>query len=114
MGGNTGNGGLLAAHENGKMAIGVDVDQYSTYPDVATSLMTSAAKNMDVATGQAVAAYAEGTLQAGVQLATVANGGVGLAPYHDWEGKVSDTCKAAVEAAQAGLANGSIDTGYNP
>lgn len=114
VGGNTGNGGLLAAHENGKMAIGVDVDQYATYPDVASSLMTSAAKNMDVTTGQAVAAYAEGNLQAGIQLATVANGGVGLAPYHDWEGKISDACKAAVTAAQEGLASGAIDTGYNP
>lgn len=114
VGGNTGNGGLLAAHENGKMAIGVDVDQYATYPDVAASLMTSAAKNMDVTTGQAVAAYAEGNLQAGIQLATVANGGVGLAPYHDWEGKISDACKAAVTAAQEGLASGAIDTGYNP
>lgn len=114
VGGNTGNGGLLAAHENGKMAIGVDVDQYATYPDVAASLMTSAAKNMDVTTGQAVAAYAEGSLQAGIQLATVANGGVGLAPYHDWEGKISDACKAAVTAAQEGLASGAIDTGYNP
>lgn len=114
VGGNTGNGGLLAAHENGKMAIGVDVDQYATYPDVAASLMTSAAKNMDVATGQAVAAYAEGSLQAGVQLATVANGGVGLAPYHDWDGKISDACKAAVTAAQEGLASGAVDTGYNP
>ncbi|MBI3733801.1 MAG: BMP family ABC transporter substrate-binding protein [Chloroflexi bacterium] len=32
VGGNTGNGGLLAAKEKGLMAIGVDVDQYLTYP----------------------------------------------------------------------------------
>jgi len=32
VGGNTGNGGLLAAKEKGLMAIGVDVDQYNTYP----------------------------------------------------------------------------------
>ena len=34
VGGNTGNGGLLAAKEQGLMAIGVDVDQYNTYPEV--------------------------------------------------------------------------------
>ncbi len=114
VGGNTGNGGLLAAHEAGKMAIGVDVDQYNTYPEVQASLITSAAKNMDVATAEAVRAYANDSLEPGVQLATVANGGVGLAPYHDWDGKISQACKDAVSAAQAGLADGSISTGYTP
>ncbi|GAB4151943.1 MAG: hypothetical protein Fur0021_16320 [Candidatus Promineifilaceae bacterium] len=114
VGGNTGNGGLLAAHEAGKMAIGVDVDQYNTYPEVAASLITSAAKNMDVATANAVRAYAAGTLTGGIQLATVANGGVGLAPYHDWDSKIPAECKEAVEAARQGLANGTISTGYTP
>lgn len=114
VGGNTGNGGLLAAHEAGLAGIGVDVDQYNTYPEVASSLITSAAKNMDVATGDAVRAFADGTLSAGIQLATVANGGVGLADYHDQDGNIPAECKAAVEAAEAGLADGSIDTGYQP
>jgi basic membrane protein A len=112
VGGNTGNGGLLAAHENGLLAIGVDVDQYGTYPEVAASLLTSAAKNMDVAAGDSVHAFAAGDLEAGVQLATVANGGVGLASYHDQDGSIADDCKAAVTEAEAGLAAGSIDTGY--
>ena len=42
VGGNTGNGGLLAAKEKGLMAIGVDVDQYNTYPEVKDALVTSA------------------------------------------------------------------------
>lgn len=112
VGGNTGNGGLLAAHENGLMAIGVDVDQYYTYPEVASSLLTSAAKNMDVAAGEAVRSFAEGALEAGIRLATVANGGVGLAPYHDWEDKIPQECKDAVEEARQGLADGTIDTGW--
>jgi basic membrane protein A and related proteins len=112
VGGNTGNGGLLAAHEEGLMAIGVDVDQYYTYPEVASSLLTSAAKNMDVAAGDAVRAFAAGELEPGVALATVANGGVGLAPYHDWEDQISDECKAAVDEAATGLAEGTIDTGW--
>lgn len=112
VGGNTGNGGLLAAHEAGLLAIGVDVDQYETYPEVAGSLLTSAAKNMDVAAGDAVRAYAAGELEGGIQLATVENGGVGLAPYHDQDGTIPEECKAAVEEAEAGLAAGTIDTGY--
>jgi basic membrane protein A and related proteins len=114
VGGNTGNGGLLAAHEAGLLAIGVDVDQYFTYEEVRSSLITSAAKNMDVATADAVRAYKAGTLQPGVQLFDVANGGIGLAPYHDWEDNIPQECKAAVQAAEAGLTAGTVDTGYNP
>ncbi len=112
VGGNTGNGGLLAAHENGLLGIGVDVDQYGTYPEVASSLLTSAAKNMDVAAADAVHAYADGNLEPGIQLATVENGGVGLASYHDQDANIPDSCKAAVTEAEAGLAEGTIDTGY--
>jgi basic membrane protein A and related proteins len=114
VGGNTGNGGLLAAHEAGLVGIGVDVDQYNTYPEVADALITSAAKNMDVAAGDAVRDYAAGTLAAGIQLATVENGGVGLAPYHDQEANISDECKAAVAEAEEGLRAGTVDTGYQP
>jgi basic membrane protein A len=114
VGGNTGNGGLLAAKEAGLMAIGVDVDQYNTYPEVADALLTSAAKNMDVATAAAVEAFSKGELTAGIRLATVANSGVGLAPYHDWDSKIPADCKSKVDEAHDGLAAGSVKTGYTP
>ena len=114
VGGNTGNGGLLAAFEAGLLGIGVDVDQYNTYPDVASSLLTSAAKNVDVAAHDAVTAFANNELEGGVNMGTVANSGIGLAPYHDQDGNISAECKAAVDAAQAELAKGGFDTGYNP
>jgi basic membrane protein A and related proteins len=103
VGGNTGNGGLLAAHEAGLMAIGVDVDQYFTYPDVQTSLLTSAAKNMDVAVAVAVKQFAAGELEAGIQVATFANGGVSLAPHHDWAEKIPQSCQEQVDKAQAAI-----------
>lgn len=114
VGGNTGNGGLLAAHEAGLKAIGVDVDQFNTYQEISSSLITSAAKNMDIAANDAVAAFAKGELEAGIVTGTVANGGIGLAPYHDWDSQISDACKAAVEAAIEGLSDGSVSTGYTP
>ncbi|HZY44601.1 MAG TPA: BMP family ABC transporter substrate-binding protein [Anaerolineae bacterium] len=114
VGGNTGNGGLLAAKEKGLMAIGVDVDQYNTYPEVKDALITSAQKNMDVATNAAVTAFAAGTLKAGIQTGNAANGGIGLAPYHDWDSKISADCKAKVDAAVKGLKDGSVQTGYKP
>jgi basic membrane protein A len=114
VGGNTGNGGVLAAHEAGKWGIGVDVDQYFTYPDVASSLLTSAAKNMDVSVYDAVMRFANGTFIGERAQGTIANGGIGLAPYHDQEDNISDSCKAAVDEAATGLAAGTIDTGYSP
>ncbi len=111
VGGNTGNGGILAANDLGLMSIGVDVDQYDILPEIGPSLLTSAAKNVDVAAAEAVLAYAAGTLEGGPQRSDVANGGVGLAPYHAWEDKIPDECKAAVALASEGLANGAIDAG---
>jgi basic membrane lipoprotein Med (substrate-binding protein (PBP1-ABC) superfamily) len=114
VGGNTGNGGLLAAHDVGLMTIGVDVDQFDTFPEISTSLLTSAAKNMDIAAADAVRAFASGQLDRGVSLSTVTNDGVGLAPYHEWENRIPETCQQAVAAASAGLRSGEISTGYQP
>jgi basic membrane protein A len=114
VGGNTGNGGLLAAKEKGLMAIGVDVDQYNTYPEVQDALVTSAMKNVDVAVYEYLKAVKDGTSKAGVDTANINNGGVGLAPYHDWDSKVPDAVKAKVQEATDGLKNGTITTGYQP
>jgi basic membrane protein A len=100
VGGNTGNGGLLAAYEAGLMAIGVDVDQYYTYPEVSSALLSSASKNVDVAARAAVSDFVDGKLVAGIQSATLANGGVDLAPYHDWNDRVPQACKDRVDAAK--------------
>lgn len=88
FGGNTGNGGLLAAHEAGAMAIGVDVDQYDTYPEVRASLLSSTAKFIDVAVAGVVRQFAAGRLEAGIQTKTLVGGGIGLTPYHDWEEEI--------------------------
>jgi basic membrane protein A len=103
VGGNTGNGGLLAAHEAGLMAIGVDVDQYFTYPEVAPTLLTSASKNVDVASASAVESFARGTLEPGLRIADLENGGIGLAPYHDWEDRIPQECKDLVASAEEAI-----------
>jgi basic membrane protein A len=112
VGGNTGNGGLQAAKENGLMAIGVDVDQYNTYAEVKDALLSSAAKNVDVAVYEFLKTIKEGKFKAGAVTANLKNGGVGLAPYHDWDSKVTAEVKAKIEEATKGLKDGSIQTGY--
>lgn len=114
VGGNTGNGGLLAAKEKNLMAIGVDVDQYLTYPEVASALISSAQKNVDVAVYNYLKAVAAGTSKAGALTANLQNGGVGLAPFHDWDSKIPQSVKDAIKKASDGLANGTLPTGYKP
>ena len=114
VGGNTGNGGLLAAKEKGLMAIGVDVDQYLTYPEVKDALVSSAAKNVDAAVFTYLKAFTGGTAKAGMFTANLTNGGVGLAPYHDWESKIPQPVKDSVTKAIADLKSGALKTGYQP
>ncbi len=114
VGGNTGNGGLLAAKEKGLMAIGVDVDQYETYPEVKEALLTSAAKNVDVAVYEFLKALNAGSTKPGMFTANIQNAGIGLAPYHDWDSKIPAEVKAKVDEAAKGLKDGSIKTGYQP
>jgi basic membrane protein A len=114
VGGNTGNGGLLAAKEANLMAIGVDVDQYLTYTDVDSALVSSAMKNVDAAVYNYLQSVSKKTEVAGVLTANITNGGVGLAPFHDWDSKVPADVKAKITDATAGLKDGSISTGYKP
>jgi basic membrane protein A and related proteins len=92
----------------------VDVDQYHSFPEVRDVLLTSAMKNVNVAAAAAVRDFAAGTLTGGIRTLTVANGGLSLAPYHDWEGKISAECKAAVEEAEARIKDDPTVTGAKP
>lgn len=111
-GGNTGNGGLAAAKEKGLMGIGVDIDQYNTYPEVKDILISSAAKNVDVATYEYLKLVKAGTSKGGAVTANLKNGGVGLSPFHDWDSKIPANVKAKIKEASDGLIAGTIKTGY--
>jgi basic membrane protein A len=47
-----------------------------------------------------------------VYVGTLENGGVGLAPYHDFEEEVPAELKAEVEAIQEAIAAGELSTGW--
>ncbi|MEJ2639823.1 MAG: BMP family ABC transporter substrate-binding protein [Desulfosarcinaceae bacterium] len=99
-GGTTGLGALMAAKEAGLKAVGVDVDQYLTFPEAGSALLTSAMKNVDVAAKLTVTAFAQGLLNAGIQKFSLTNGAVGLAPFHDWQDKIAPACKEQVRLAR--------------
>jgi basic membrane protein A len=101
----SGVGALEAAAASNVMAIGVDVDQYLSVPTAQSALISSAVKNVDVAASDAVNAFAEGEPAAGVRRSSLANEGVGLAPYHDWDDRVPEDCRTAVLDASARLSD---------
>jgi basic membrane protein A len=111
VGGNTGNGGLVAAKEKGKMCIGVDVDQFVSYPDVASCLLTSAQKHLRQAVKAAIVNMVKNTWQAGLVTFDITNDGIGLAPYHDWDSKIPADVKAKITEIEGKLKDGSLKTG---
>ena len=111
VGGNTGNGGLVAAKERGKMCIGVDVDQFVSYPDVASCLITSAQKHLRQAVKSAITNMVQNSWKSGLLTFDITNDGIGLAPYHDWDSKISADIKAKIADIEAKLKDGSLKTG---
>ena len=101
-------GALLATKESNLMAIGFDVDQYNTYPEVKDALISSAQKNVDAAVYNYLKTVADGSVKAGISTATLQNGGVGLAPFHDWDNRIPADLKAQIQKASDGIKNGSI------
>lgn len=98
--GSTGLGGLRAAKEANIMAVGVDVDQYITFPEASEALITSAMKNVDVAAFHAVREFSSGTLQSGIQFFDLSNEAVGLAPFHDWAERIPSHCRHLISEAK--------------
>ncbi|WP_343078830.1 BMP family ABC transporter substrate-binding protein [Ostreiculturibacter nitratireducens] len=88
--------------------IGVDADLYLTDPEKKHVYLTSIMKRMDTTVRDVIKAAQEGTFEGGVIVGTLESGGVGIAPFHDFEDAVPAEMKAELEAIQAGIIDGSI------
>ncbi|MDO8732859.1 MAG: BMP family ABC transporter substrate-binding protein [Actinomycetota bacterium] len=93
------------------MIIGVDADQFLSDSANSGVYLTSVLKNMDVTTFDAIKQVVDGTFKGGVVVGTLANGGVGLAPYHDMESMVPAALQDQITALQTGIIDGSIKVG---
>ena len=115
VGGQTGVGALMAAKEQGKCGIGVDLDQYFTLPEIRDCLLTSCLKKMD----NAVFAVVQNTLagrfqESGNMVGTLANGQVGLAPFHAFEKQIPENIRKDLDIIQQAIRAGKIATGWPP
>lgn len=67
-------------------------------------------KNVDVAVYNYLKTVADGSVQPGISTASLQNGRVALASFHDWEGRIPDHLKARIQEAGDGIKDGSIKT----
>ncbi|MFT4135039.1 BMP family lipoprotein [Microbacterium sp.] len=88
--------------------LGVDADVYETDPAVGDLLLTSIRKFIDVGVKETVVAAGEGDFDVAPFIGTLENKGVGLAPFHDFEDKVSADLQDELDAITAGIIDGSI------
>ncbi|QKV19583.1 BMP family lipoprotein [Oricola thermophila] len=91
--------------------IGVDADQYMTDTEKQHVYLTSVLKRMDATVQAVIDSVMDGTFEGGVVVGTLANDGVGLAPFHDFEDDVPAELKAEIEEIRAGIIDGSIKFG---
>jgi len=106
----TGNGVLDAACAANIKGIGVDVDQFLSYPNAAPCLLTSAEKHLELAVSSALEAKAAGTLKAGTLLYDAKNDGIGVSPGHDNASAWAPDAQTKIDAALAGMKDGSLKT----
>jgi basic membrane protein A len=99
-----------AIRDSGKdiALIGVDADAFETAPDLKDLFLTSVQKEVGVAVGDVVTATAGGKFDATPYVGTLENEGVGLAPFHDFESKVSPDLQGELDKIKAGIIDGSI------
>lgn len=96
----------------GTMLIGVDTDWCVSAAEYCPVVLTSVMKNMHIAVRDAVKIAKEGTFQGGVYVGTLKNGGVGIAPFHEFDDDVPASLKAELEEIAKGIKDGTIDTGW--
>ncbi len=111
--GPVGLGSATAAQDRGFKVIGVDADLTQTNPDAKEVYLTSVLKKIDVAVKEAVTRMATGTFEGGTNfVSTTANGGVGLAPFYDYDSQVPQEVKDGLAEIEKGLIDGSVKTGW--
>ncbi len=92
----------------GVMFIGVDVDQAISAPEYRDVMLSSILKRIDNGVKGAIRSALEGRFKGGVQVNTLKNEGVGLAPYHEFENDVPQELDAEIDALRQAIASGQV------
>jgi basic membrane protein A len=110
VGGPIGGGAYTALQESPAQdyGIGVDVDWCVSAPQYCDILLTSILKKIDVSVTAAVERAVNGEAPQPVFVSTLANGGVDLGPYNEFDAKVPQALKDGVAALKAKIISGEL------
>jgi basic membrane protein A len=104
-------GAVAAIQESGggkvKM-IWPNTDGCESLPDACEVMLTSVLKNVAVATQEVVEQAAAGEFESGVYVGTLANGGVGIAPFHELEDEVPPELAQEVDDVKGQIVSGEL------
>ncbi len=111
--GPVGLGSAAAAQDRGFKVIGVDADQTQTAPEFKDVFLTSILKKIDVGIVEQIKQVENGAFAGGTNfILTLANKGLGLAPFHEFEDAVPQELRDELTAVEQGIVDGSIKTGW--
>ncbi|HWG00332.1 MAG TPA: BMP family ABC transporter substrate-binding protein [Trebonia sp.] len=88
----------------------VDTDGCVSAAQYCQYFITSVTKGIQTAVKNAVLTARQGTFKGGNYVGNLANGGVLLAPYHDYASKVPSSLQSEIKTVQAGIESGKIAT----
>ncbi len=107
--GPVGLGTAAAVKENpGVMLIGVDTDWFVSAPEYQDIVLTSVLKHLELSVQTAAKAVADGSFKGGVHVATLANGEIGMAPFHNFDSQVPQTVKDELKQVTQDIIDGKI------
>ena len=86
----------------------VDTDGCISAPQYCKYFITSVEKGIATAVKGSVLSAANGTFKGGAYIGTLANGGTGIAPYHDFASKVPASLQSEVNTVKQDIISGKI------
>ena len=109
---------VKAAGGDSNAIVWVDADGYLTTgkDGGAPYMLTSVIKEIGTAVYDTVDEAQRGAFSATPDVGTLGNQGVALAPYHDWDSKVSPELKTKIDELKKQIVDGTLDvsTAYDP
>jgi basic membrane protein A len=86
----------------------VDQDWFLSAPEYNDIELSSVQKKVDVAVYKTIQDVINGKFTGGTVTYTIADGGVDLAPYHNFDSQVPQTLKDEITQAKADLISGAV------
>lgn len=88
--------------------IGVDTDMFVSANEYASVILSSVQKKIDVAVFKTIQDVVNGTFTGGTVTYTLADGGVDLSPYHNFDSQVPQALKDEIAQAKADIISGTL------